>query len=834
MKKKLFLTFIISISIVLISFLIFGIYPFGDTSIIVIDSDTQYISFISYLKTIFMGTNDFKYSFSLSLGGNFIPLLGYYLMSPFNLLTLLFSNQNMKIALTIIILIKIGLCGVSMQYYLNKKYNNKKTLLFSLCYALMSYNIVYMYHVMWLDSIILFPLIILGINYIFKNKSPLLYIITLALSIIFNYYFGIITCLTSLIYFLYKFILDYKIINKFKVIINYGVSSLFAGLSSMFIIIPTLIGLSSGKASFSLSNLKFSITTSYLRIIAKTFTASLGDGETWRGGPMISCGMIIVVLIILYFLNKKVPKRTKIINGLFLFFMASTFAVSALNILFHGLNIPNCFDYRHAFVFVFFMIYIAVESYNNLNLNKRDLMITTIILFILSILIYLSNFKFNTSTFNLTILLSFTISIIVIYILYKCKKMYKVIFIITIIDLLINVSAGVLMISTSDKQSMNEYKAYTKNTSMLVNKVSNYDNSFYRIEKTLQRSSKKNMLAINDSMTFNYSGISHFDSTDRTDVEKFLESLGFRMLTSRSYYNKNGSTKAADMLLGIKYVLSYYDYKDYEEVIDNVYKNPYNLSIGYKINDDTYSKTKNPFINMNNIIKSFTGLDKDVYTNEEYSIDTKNVDIEGNKYLSNAEGKIIYNIKITNSNVLYFYQEVNEDMNEFEDASLYVNDEYIGEYFSKYDWGVISLGKFEVGEVIQLRIEFKDKLKKHNSYFYYENDDILEEQYKILKGNELNLTKITSSHLKGTINLKEKSNILITLPYDTGFTVLVDGKNTKINKSLDIFLSFEIDKGEHDIEIIYNPKGLNLGLTISSVSVILITIYAIIKNKKSK
>ena len=66
----------------------------------------------------------------------------------------------------------------------------------------------------------------------------------------------------------------------------------------MFILIPSFLGLQGGKASFSLESLKLSFNTSYLNVIGKTFTASLGDGETWHGGPMIACGMFIFILVI--------------------------------------------------------------------------------------------------------------------------------------------------------------------------------------------------------------------------------------------------------------------------------------------------------------------------------------------------------------------------------------------------------------------------------------------------------------------------------------------------------------------------------------------------------
>ena len=74
----------------------------------------------------------------------------------------------------------------------------------------------------------------------------------------------------------------------------------------MFILIPTLIELKMSKASFLLNSLNLTTGTSYLKVIAKSFTASLGKGETWNGGPMIGCGMIVVVLLILYFLDKKI------------------------------------------------------------------------------------------------------------------------------------------------------------------------------------------------------------------------------------------------------------------------------------------------------------------------------------------------------------------------------------------------------------------------------------------------------------------------------------------------------------------------------------------------
>ena len=765
MKKNLLKTFFITLLILLAVFIIFGLYPFGDKTIIVIDSNTQYVSFISYLKSVFLGNNDFKYLFSSSLGSNFIPLLGYYLMSPFNLLVVLFKVENIKLFMTLSIIIKICLCSLSMEYFLNKKFKSNNTYLFSISYALMAYNIVYMYHLMWLDSVIMFPFVILGIDYIFKEKNVLLYIISLGLSIIFNYYIGVMICIASVIYFVYKFILENKSINKKKVIINYTISSLLGGMLSMFILIPSIFGLQGGKAAFSLENLNLSFNTSYLNVIAKMFTASLGDGETWHGGPMIACGMFMFVLLILYFFNRKISKKEKIIDGLLLLFLATTFTFKPFDLLFHGLTEPNCFDYRHAFIFVFFYILIAYKSFKNININKKIIKNIIYLISGIFIFIYLCKFKMFTSMYNLSIIYSFIISLIFIYLLLKKKNKYIYLFV--ILDLIVNTSSGVILITSSDKQSISNYKDYVISTKEVIDEIN--DEEFYRIEKTYDRESNKNMLSINDSMIFNYNSISHFDSTSKESTETFLENLGYRKLITRSYYNMFGGTTLGDSILGIKYVLSKYPYKNYDEVLNkndiSVYKNPYHLSIGYIIKNDEVKLTNNIFENLNNIVKSFSGIEEDVYTSASYESEYYNVEIKDNKYITNESGILTYKIEINENNNLYFIGIRNDDGTNYTNAKMYVNGEYIDDYFTKYNNGVYDLGEFNIGDIVEVSFEFSNELIMDDIYFYYEDLDILEKHYNVLKDNQVDIKKISSSHLTGNIELESDSKILFTVPY---------------------------------------------------------------------
>ncbi len=820
MKKNLLKSFGITITIILITFLLLGIFPFGNRSMVIIDSNTQYVTFLTYLRTILLGQNNFKYTFSSTLGQNMIPLIGYYLMSIFNILVIFFKPENIKILITILMILKIGLCSTIMEYYLSKKYH-KNTLLFSICYGLMTYNIVYMYHIMWFDSIILFPLVILGIDKIFSNKSPLLYIISLSLAIIFNYYIGFIICITSVLYFIYKYIFVYKKIDKFKVIIDYIVSSLLAGMISAFILLPSVLGLMNGKLMNN--GIDFGFNMSYIHVIAKAFTASVGVNETWHGGPMIGASMLIFILVILYFFNKKITKKEKIINAISLFILATTFTFKPLCLLFHGLTEPNCFNYRHAFIFVFFTITLAIRSYNKNEYSKKTYQNVKYILIILSIIILLSNFKFNQTTYNISIIISIILGLLYIY---KLQNKKTIIYLL-LIDLFINTFANVTMLKLSDKQYMNEYKNYVKNTNEAVEAIK--DDTFYRIEKTFDRETNKKMLAINDSMIFNYNGISHFDSTSSLDIENLFEQLGQRKLLTRVYYNN--STYLLDSLFGLKYILSNTEYKNYDLIkeVNNIkiYENPYYLSLGYSIKNKNIELSNNPFINQNNIIKAFTGLNEDIFKEAKYKVEYENVEIENNIYKTKTIGKINYYIKSDNKN-LYLYIPVNENIKtNYPNIKVYVNDKYITDYLTKYEWSTLNLGK----NVTKVTLEFENEMIMNDIYFYYENIDIFEKHYNLLKNNQVNINKITSSNLKGDISIEEDSTVLFTIPYDEGWNIKVDGKEIKYFKVMDSLIGLDLEKGSHKINLNYEPKGLKLGIYISLISLIITIIYVILRKK---
>ncbi|MGG7099062.1 YfhO family protein [Clostridium sardiniense] len=200
------LSFLIPIIIMLIVYAISKIYPFGDKTLLFRDLRGQYVSYFSAFRNALLGDGSLLYSFTKEIGGNMFGLTAYYMMSPFNIILLLFPREMITEAILVITLLKIGLSGLTLSIFLKKSFKDFGyfSIIFSSAYALMAYNTMYQSNIMWLDGVILLPLVLLGINNIINKKRILLYIFTLALSIITNFYIGFIICIFSVIYFIYN------------------------------------------------------------------------------------------------------------------------------------------------------------------------------------------------------------------------------------------------------------------------------------------------------------------------------------------------------------------------------------------------------------------------------------------------------------------------------------------------------------------------------------------------------------------------------------------------------------------------------------------------------
>lgn len=140
-----------------------------------------------------------------AMGYSFYSLFSYYLSSPFNLLILLLMQfMYINEAVTIVILMKIGLTGAFMEWYVQKKVPEKEitALCIGCMYALSNYMLGYYSNLMWLDCVMLLPVLAWTIERLAQTGNWRIYATILGYCILSNYYMGFILCVFSALYYI--------------------------------------------------------------------------------------------------------------------------------------------------------------------------------------------------------------------------------------------------------------------------------------------------------------------------------------------------------------------------------------------------------------------------------------------------------------------------------------------------------------------------------------------------------------------------------------------------------------------------------------------------------
>ena len=127
-----------------------GVYPFGEESVMIIDMHHQYSAFFSLMREKVLSFGSMTYSDNVGMGSGFLPLIAYYLCSPYNIITLIFPRSGLTEAIALIEVLKITSAGATFAIFCRGvfKKNDYGTVALSVAYALNAYFIAYSWDVM--------------------------------------------------------------------------------------------------------------------------------------------------------------------------------------------------------------------------------------------------------------------------------------------------------------------------------------------------------------------------------------------------------------------------------------------------------------------------------------------------------------------------------------------------------------------------------------------------------------------------------------------------------------------------------------------------------------
>lgn len=829
------LSFLVPALIMLVIFIIRKIYPFGERSFLHIDMYHQYFPFLVEFYHKLKNGESLFFSWNTGIGSNFVALYVYYLASPFNWLCVLVPEKFLMEFLSYMVVVKTGLCGLTFTYYFRKHFRSDSWIIlcFALFYALSGFMAAYNWDVMWLDVVVLAPLIILGIERLVYEGKCYMYCITLGLSILSNYYLSIMLCIFLVLYFIVLLIareasaedksaplafshLD-KINNFYvKAFIRFALYSLLAGGMAAILLLPELAALR--FTEFSDINFPKKVKTyfSVIDMLARhCFNVTVETGlDHW---PNIYCGVAVFLLLPLYVMQKKIPLREKAPKLILLAFILISFSTNALNFIWHGLNYPDSLPARQSFLYILLLLTLCFEALMHIREHSGNEIMPVflgVLFFILLCEKLITDDSFTGVCFLVTgIFLLLYAGFIHYYRHYdesrgSISKWFCIcIILVTVAESGVNtyLTSVPTVSRTTYLSNYDSYQTLTDRT------VADEDNDFFRFDKFARRTQ-------NDAMLIGFHGCSYFSSTLNSLVSDFYEKYG--MKGSRVNYCYDGATPVTAALLANRYMLYTLDrgYDNLFELADTegnlyLYKNNYALPLGYMItsasnlfndadeveenihNDEEEDKSLNPVERQNNLVYHL-GISEDVFIETAVDAYGSQADIiieEDAHYYAYTPNKKIDTIKMN-------YEEESKSFSQIK---------------KKY---ILDLGYHRAGEVLALKSENKESL----DLTAYKVDEIVLSQFiDSLRQQTFTVDNYSDTSLSGHIDVSSAGQLVLSVAYDPGWTLYVDGMKTDMDLFEDTFISTWLDEGTHSVELKYFPKGLIPGAIVSIVCILL-------------
>ena len=808
-KRAIFaLSFLIPVFIMILIFIQRGIFPFGGESFLRTDMYHQYAPFFSEFKYKLSNGGSLLYSWDLGMGINFSALYAYYLASPLNWLIILCPQKYVIEFMTYMIVAKIGFSGLGFTYYLSKHTSGNKAgiLFFGIFYALSGYMAAYSWNIMWLDCIILFPIVCLGIERLVKTGKGL-YTLILGLCILSNYYISIMICLFMVIYFISLNVMNNE--NNWKKFaiasIRFAVYSSLAGGLSALVLLPEIYALkltASGDFDFpSTFNSYFSIFDMIARHMGNV-KVEIGL-DHW---PNIFCGVGIFLFVVLYILNRKISKKEKAVYISLLVFFLAGFSINVLNYIWHGLHYPNSLPARQSFIYIFLVLFICAKAYDNFSANTtKDLGFAFGIsmIYILLAQKIVNNEDFHFAVFYAAmIFISIYAMLMYLHMAKRISKTYLFLITLAIVVIESSVNMSVTSVTTINRSN---YINDNADVRALLKKLPMDD--FYRIDK-VDRKTK------DDGAWLNFKSVSIFSSTANASLTELFEKLGNEASTNA--YSITGETPLLDMLFAVKYAIYTGESRNtnisYVDISGNsyLYENPYTLPLGYMVDErftDDWNLNLGDPIDVQNDLAAVYGL-PDIFEQIETIKESTSVNFQ-----TDIDGE--YYAYVTNP-------AIDEVEFSYGDGDVKKSFKNLKRHY------ILELGTLE-GEKNGRFVSTDDKDESIDARVYRVNYDSLKKLYYILNKNPLYLSKISDSYLSGNVHAVENTTLFTSIPYDEGWSVYVDGKKAEKIKIMDAFIGLKLEKGQHEIEFKYVSSGIIEGAIISAASLALLLLICLVK-----
>lgn len=768
-----------------------GVYPFGPESFLTEDLKYQYIDFFTWFRHVLTGEANVFYSFAQGMGSNTWGLYSYYLASPFNLIILLFDEAHLTLAIYIIVALKLACMNTAMAWYLRRRFTLQRTwaLALALCYTWSTWTATNLRNPLWLDALILLPLMAWGCRQLLRKGSIVGLSLLVAVDVITCWYMAYITLLFCCLFVLFELaamVFDEGEHPGEKWIAGRAArftTAILLGLGlSAWTFVPTILAMMGGEATKAFSHFH-----TYPTALIRGF---LPGAWNLDHVPQFYTGLIPLVLAIAMLFEKRVDKRLRALTFFFAGFLVVSSVLGVLMYVWCGFRQPNGFYCRIAFLLSFLEIWAAAyllmrrgeirpahlknaqTSWHEANAQRKHLDPT------------------------LRALVPFGALALVL------------------VDLGLN--AHVCWTKLYVNYPQEAHDAYVSAVDAQMEELGELDtDAFYRVDKTYNRAGA----AFNEGIAHGFNQLSTYSSANNPQAVAFLNSLGY------SSEGEFSSVYAApnlvmDSLLGVRYIGSWSKPVESTEttlphsnVTSPLHCNPHALSLGYPSANGTDSESTlqgdNPFERQNALFAELTGIDRPLYTQLQ-GVDQ-----------SRSDASITWAVELPAHTIGYTYAQTGVESDWSQSVGLIVGGEMISSEATRFSHNVRAFG--ESGdestqhEISMVQGSPETQLPpKSQCLFYALNIDVFEEGIERLQSRQFVPDVFEDGRVEGTYNAEKQTDLVLSIPYDKGWSAIIDGKEVALSPAFGGGMSqIQVPEGSHRIEMRFRSPGFTVGCAVS-------------------
>lgn len=820
-RTGLILSLLIPSMVMLALFVVNRIYPFGDRSFLFSDMYHQYMPFFSELLHKIRGGENLSFSFNVGIGSNFLALFVYYLASPFHIFSLLVPESHLMEFMSYLIVLKVGLAGLTSYLYLRRHSmlaeagkgtalpaepcggNEIGALFFSCFYALSGFMAAYNYNIMWVDCVVLLPLIVLGLERLVREGRCGLYCVALALSIFTNYYISIMICIFLVLYFGMLLVTERRSIGQIwkRDIPRFAFYSLLAGGMAAVLLIPEVCAIL--RTDFGDMDFPEKIESyfSILDMLARHCACVYAERglDHW---PNIYCGSAVLLFIPLYLMNRRISIREKFCRMGLAGFLLLSFSTNMLDFIWHGLNYPDSLPARQSFLYIFLVLTMCHDAYRHVReLEGQQILYGYLwaVGFFLFCEKFIGHEDFEWGVKLLT--LAFISLYAVLLYLYRTREdgtLYRglAVMALTVVVAECTINTYVTSLGTVSRSA---YLGQQEDYKALYQETKGREEGFYRLEKFTRKTK-------NDGTLTGYPTASVFSSTLNSQVMDMYKRLGMRH--SKVYYGFDGATALTSAMLNVKYMFG--ESADYENGLYTLighsgdiflYQCNAVLPFGYvaPVGYDLPEGYEEQGLKLQNRMVEDLGIEGALFRkaeSEQRGDDVEFTPQEGGYYYAILTASGTGKVDCIGGST------VEEKYNDLKDGSIL----YLG-YLEREQTVTLTNGDED------------DETPKVQADIFQMDEAVLREALEVLGAQHMEQVTWENDTLTGSIALESAGRVILSVPYEAGWQISVNGEKARGELFGGCLMAFDLEPGEYRFEMKYVPEGAGAGILVSIVSI---------------